>query len=153
MAENAVVEPSECEGIVKKYAPEILELVQRASVAFKEMSFSFSKLKVITKLGTEVYQLVDAMQDAIVKPEMTEEQKATAKVSFGKDLVYFIYLTINPLKSRFRWLPFKKTIERKLVLWLAEMGLETAMKLFDSVKDKIVAPMDAEGKAITIRVL
>ncbi|KKM14855.1 hypothetical protein LCGC14_1701940 [marine sediment metagenome] len=138
---------------IQKYGPEILALVQRASKAFAKMSFSLSKLKVIAQLGTEVYQLVDKIQDIIITENMTEEEKEAAKVAFGTDLIYFIYLTINPLKGKFTWLPFKKSIEKKVVLWLAEMGMESAMKLFDSIGSKVVESMSVKDQAIAFKVL
>lgn len=152
LKEKSTVEASEFDEALKKYGPQILDLVHRAAKAFKNVSFSFAKLKIISKLAVEVYQLVDTIQDVIITSEMTDQEKDEAKISFGRDLIYFIYLTINPLKNRLRWLPFKKMLEKKVVLWLAEMGLESAMKVIDSVKDKVVESM-AEGEAIAIKVL
>lgn len=120
------------EDALKDYGPEIAGLVERASNAFSNISFSFQKFRVVIGIGVEVYQLVDKMSDSILSDSMTVVEKESAKLDFGKDLTYFIWMTIDPLKGYFKWVPFKKSIEKLIVKWLAGYALETAADLLKS---------------------
>ena len=118
------------EECLKNYGPEISDLVERASNTLRELTFSLQKIRVVINIGTEVYQIVDQVQDCIISEDMSEPEKKTAKLEFGKDLIYFVWMTIDPLQDHLKWLPFKKIIERKLVKWLAGYSLEAAFDMF-----------------------
>lgn len=129
---ETVENPAKFEDALKKYGPEISDLVERASYALKDISFSFQKLRVVISIGIEVYQLVDNMSDCIVSEAMTKEQQKAVKMELGKDLTYFIWMTVDPIAGYVRWLPFKKTIEKWLVRWLASYAMETAMDMLEA---------------------
>jgi hypothetical protein len=120
------------EEIVKQHGPEIADLVSRASEAFKNIEFSFSKFRVIINIGVEVYQMVEEMGSSIVTDTMTPEEKQMAKIKFGQELIYFIYLTIDPLKNVLNWVPFKSTLEKKIVKWLSGLSLSAAVDFLKS---------------------
>jgi len=120
------------EECLKNYGPEISDLVERASNALKDISFSFQKIRVVINIGIEVYQIVDQMEDCVVSDDMTEEEKKAVKIEFGKDLTYFVWMTIDPLEDYLKWLPFKKAFEKMIVRWLAGYAMETAMDMFQA---------------------
>jgi len=72
------------------------------------------------------------MGGCIVSDTMTEEEQEKAKLEFGKDLTYFIWMTVDPLEGYFNWLPFKKSLEKWIVRWLAGYALETAMDMLEA---------------------
>ena len=127
-----IEDPAKFEDALKRHGPQIADLVERASDALKDMSFSFQKFRVVISIGIEVYQLVEEMSDCIISDDMDEEQQKAAKVEFGKDLTYFIWMTVDPIGGYVNWLPFKKTIEKWLVRWLAGYAMETAMDMLEA---------------------
>jgi len=133
---------SSFEDIVKQHGAEIADLVGRAREAFKNISFSFDKFRVIINIGIEVYQIVENMSSLIITENMSPEEKTKAKIEFGQELIYFIYLTIDPLKSVLNWVPFKATIEKKLVKWLSGMSLSAAA---DFLKSKGIEIMSVDA--------
>lgn len=139
------------EDALKKYGPEISDLVERASNALKDMSFSFQKFRVVISIGIEVYQLVEKMSDCIVSDGMSEEEQQAAKLKFGKDLTYFIWMAVDPIADYFKWLPLKKTIEKWLVRWLAGYALETALDI-ETAMDQQISTFGA-NEDITFRTL
>lgn len=149
------------EDIIAEYAPDISSLIERFSyhidnTNLKSMSGILSSFKFVISIGTEVYQIVEAISDDIVSDGMTEEEAQDAKIDFGKHLVYFIWKTIDPLKGRLYWIPFKATIEKKLVFWIAGMGIGAAIGLFDAkeTENKVKSfASSPEGKAIIIKAL
>ena len=124
------------EDILKQYGSQISDLVNRTSQAVSG-EISLSKLRVIINIAIEVYQLVEVMSSSIVKPDMLEEDKKTAKIIFGQDLTYFIWMTVDPLKSYFNWFPFKKSIEKKVVKILSGYGIKAAMDLLEANKQMV----------------
>jgi len=122
--------------ILKEYGPQIADLVERASKALHG-GFSFSMFRVVINIGIEVYQLVDQMSDKVVPPGYTGEQAQEAKVEFGKDLTYFIWKTIDPLGKYLNWLPFKKSIERRIVRWLAGYALDAALDMLTAQEEQV----------------
>lgn len=115
------------EDVLKQYAPAISDLIARASAGMQDIKFSFASFRWVINIGIEVYQIVDQMETSVVTAEMNSEQRRVAKVDLGKDLVCFVWITIDPLKNYLNWLPFKKTIERGLVRWLAGYALNAAV--------------------------
>jgi len=124
------------EDILKQYGSQISDLVNRTSQAVSG-EISLSKLRVIINIAIEVYQLVEVMSSSIVKPDMLEDDKKIAKVAFGQDLTYFIWITVDPLKDYFNWLPFKKTIEKKVVKILSGFGIKSALDILESNKQVV----------------
>jgi len=135
------------EDILKKYGPQIADLVERASQALHG-GFSFDKFRVVISIGIEVYQLVDQMADKVIPPGLSKDKQQEAKIEFGKDLTYFIWMTIDPLANYLNWLPFKKAIERRLVRWLAGYALDTALDMLLSQESQLVSAMSADQKYI-----
>ena len=149
------------EDVIAKYASEVSDLIERlskhiANTNLKSLTGIMSSFKFVISIGTEVYQIVEAISDDIVNSGMNETEAQEAKIDFGKHLVYFVWKTIDPLKGRLVWIPFKATIEKKIVFWVAGMGLEAAIGLFDAkdAEAKIEAfGASVEGKQIIIKAL
>ncbi len=129
---NSAPTPVVFEDIIKQHGEKIADLVARVSAHFNEWQFSkiISSFKFVINIGTEVYQIVEDMQDSIITDGMSEEEKNIAKTELGKDLTYFVWMVVNPLKNKWKWLPFKGAIERWIVKWLAGMSLNAAMDYF-----------------------
>jgi len=134
------------EDCLKDYGPEISDLVERASNALKDLSFSFQKLRVVINIGIEVYQVVEQMDDCVLVDGMTEEEKKAARIEFGRDLTYFIWMTVDPLADYLTWLPFKKKLEKLIVRWLAGYAMEAAIDMFTAQSQ--VNTMSAEAPLI-----
>lgn len=120
---------------VKRFGPQVADLVERFSAHFASLNgWSLEtvaqSLRFVINIGTEVYQIVETVKDLVVKPKMTPAEAHTAKVEFGQNLCYFVWMTVDPLKEKLSWLPFKKTIEKKVVFWVAGMALEHTVDLF-----------------------
>lgn len=123
------------EDIITDYSSDLMNLMERfrlqiSAVNLKSIGGILDSLRFVISMGTEVYQLVDAISDDIVLESMTEREKHNAKISFGKDLAYFVWKTIDPFHKKYRWIPFRNTIEKKLVMWVAGMGLNAASDFF-----------------------
>lgn len=123
------------EDCLKEYGPEIADLIERVSKHIKDhppLSFGgvIQTFKFIYSIAVETHQIVEAMAGCVIDDSMSEEEQHVAKVGFGKDLIYFIWMTVDPLQKKFNWIPFKRTIEKKLVMWLAGMALESTVDLF-----------------------
>lgn len=123
------------EDIIKEFGPQIADLVERVSQYKDNMPpitwrNALSIFRFVQSIATEVFQIVEAMKDAIVDGSMSEEEQRQAKVEFGTELVYFIWMTVDPLKGKFTWLPFKKALEKMIVKWLAGMAMESLVDLF-----------------------
>lgn len=120
---------------VKKFGPQIADIVSKFAEHFKNkpgwsVSTAFGSFKFVLNIGVEVFQIVEGMKSAIVTDDMPEEEQHAAKVDFGKDLIFFIWMSVDPLAGRLSWIPFKKTIEKKLVYWVAGMALDFTVDLF-----------------------
>jgi len=121
--------------MLKQHSSEIIDLVNRFKKASEELRpFKLGNIpslfRFIYNIAYEVHQIVAGMSSAIIKDGMTDAQKHQAKVDFGQKLIYFIYMAVNPLKDYFVWLPFKATIEKKLIFWLSGMALNSVVDLF-----------------------
>ena len=119
------------EDLLKEYGSQISDLTRRASNALSG-GFSFSKFRVIINIGIEAYQIVGHMVEKMVNPDMSKEELHQAKSALGSDLIYFIWMTINPLKNYCNWLPFKTRIEKWIVKLLAEYALNAAFDLLEA---------------------
>lgn len=140
---------------VKNYGGEIGDLIERVQQHFDGWKFTvsgaFASFRFVSSIAIEVYQIVDAMKDEIVPEGVTKEEAWLVKRKFGKDLTYFIWKIIGPLDKKFNWVPFKKTIEKRLVLWFAGMGMDTARSIFKANKE--VLSFSTNNKAVSIKAL
>ena len=140
---------------IKNYGDEIGDLIERVHKHFNGWKFTWgnalSTFQFVYNIAIEVYQIIDAMKDEIVPEGVTGEKAWDAKRLFGKQLVYFIWKVIGPLDKVFKWVPFKKTIEKKLVMWLAGMGLDSARKMFIANKD--VSSFSTNNNAVFMKAL
>lgn len=127
--------------MMKEHGHAIGDLIERLSNHFKGWEFSwktvFPSLKFVISISTEIYQIVDQMHDQIVSPDMTPKQQVQAKISFGKDLVWFVWTAVGPFDKTLTWIPFKKTIEKMVVRWLGGIGINAAMDFFNANKKEI----------------
>lgn len=124
---------------IKNHGELIGDLIERVQQHFDDWKLTwktaFSTFSFVTSIAIEVYQIIDTMQDEVVPDGLTGEQAWEAKKKFGKELIFFIWKTVGPLDKILTWIPFRKTIEKNIVMWLAGMGLETARKMFGANKE------------------
>ncbi len=147
--------PLTFEDCLKEHGTEIADLVERISKAIDQpFNHPIGYLRFVSSISFEAYQIVEAMSGCVVDESMSQEEQHTAKVGFGKQLVYFIWMTVDPLKDRFNWVPFKKTVVKRLVLWLAGMALESVVDLFEaSGRDKTTGVFKTEGQPLFIKAI
>lgn len=124
------------DAFVKEFGPKIADIVERFAAHFKNLppmsvSTVIGSLRFVINIGVEVYQLVEEMGKHVVPEGASPEQAKTAKIEFGKSLIYFIWKTVDPLKDKLNWLPFKSYIEKKLVFWIGEMAMRFTVDLFE----------------------
>ena len=140
---------------IKDRGDDVGDLIERVQQHFDGWQYSFSNLwsgfHFIYTIAIEVYQIVDSMHDEIVPDGLTGEKAWEAKKKFARELIYFIWQTVGILDKRFRWVPFKKTIEKKLVIWLAGMGMDAARNMFKANKE--VSSFSANNKVVFIKAL
>jgi hypothetical protein len=120
---------------LEQYGPKIADLTARVSeqiggLALKTLSDYIGLLRFVWNIGIEVYQLVQDLAGCVYTDTMTPEQKHDAQISFGVDLIYFIWLTADPFKNKFNWIPFKKTLEQRLIRFVARLALDSALDFF-----------------------
>ena len=140
---------------IKNHGDAIGDLVERVQQHFDGFKLTwknaFSTFHFIYNIAVEVFQILEAMKDEIVPDGLTGEKAWDAKVKFGKELIYFIWKTIGPLDKFLTWMPFRKTIEKKLVKWIAGMGLESARKMFKANKE--VGSFSVNSNAVFVKAL
>lgn len=145
---------------IKDYGGEIGDLVERVQQNFNlasrpvwkfSLSNIFSNFRFVYSIAIEVYQIIVAMEDKIVPDGLTGEKAWKAKREFGKNLIYFIWKAVDPLGKSFNWVPFKKTIEKNIVMWLAGMGIDTALSLFEANKE--ISSFVVNNKAVSMKAL
>ncbi len=121
---------------LKQYGPDIASVTERVSEKFKGISVksvsdAISLLRFISSIGFEVYQIVDHLSACALPDSLSEESKKSAKIDFGVELTYFVWVTVSPLEGKLSWIPFKKTIERKVVRWLSKTSIQFAYDYFN----------------------
>ncbi len=140
---------------VKEYGDEIGDLIERVQQHFdgRELTLkgAFPGFGFVYSIAIEVYQIIDAMKDNIVPDGLTGEAAWDAKRNFGVQLIHFIWKTVGPLDKRFNWIPFKKTIEKKIVFWLAGMGMDAARNMFKANKE--TSNFAVNNKAVSMKAL
>lgn len=132
---NKTDTPSKFEDVIKEFGAKIADLVERFANYWKTvkgLSFSSvgSTLRFVINIGVEVKQIVDDMTKHLVPANATDVEKKAIQSDFGKDLTFFVWKTVDPLKDKLNFIPFKATIEKKLVRWIAGMAIEFAYDLF-----------------------
>lgn len=121
--------------IINKHVRDIYDLINKIRKEFyakkwKSWAGILSTLQFIYSIALEVYQIVENIAGDIVPPGTPKAEQGKVKLNFAKELIYFIWQIIGPFDKAFNWIPFKKTIERKLVMWFAGMAIEAAHKFF-----------------------
>jgi hypothetical protein len=121
--------------IINKHTNDIYDLINKIRKEFyakkwKSWSGVLSTLQFVYSIALEVYQIIENIAGDIVPPGTPKAEQGKVKLAFAKELIYFIWKIIGPLDNSFNWVPFKKTIERKLVMWFAGMAIEAAHKFF-----------------------
>lgn len=120
----------------KDHAHEIADLIERVNKHFDNWDFTlrnlFRSFRFVVSISTEIFQIVEKMSDSIVSSDMTKVEREKAKMEFGRNLVWYVWTIIGPLDGKFRWIPFKKTIEKIVVDWLARVGIDAARDLFEA---------------------
>ena len=140
------------EDLLKTHGNEISDLVARVSEGIKNAKFSLSTMRWVVNISIEVYQIVDKMLDETVTPDMSEADRHKSKIDFGKELTYFVWMTVDPLAKYLSGIPFRKSIEKMLVKWVAGYALEATTTLIEKNLTKVfVASADANQPRITLR--
>lgn len=125
---------SKFDDLIKESGDKIASIVERFSTYWKgingwNLTTLVSTFRFVLNIGVEVSQLLVDMRKHIVTSTMTQEEAKTATTQFGQELTFFIWKTVDPLKNKLNWVPFKATIEKNLVYWLAGMSLEFGQDL------------------------
>lgn len=147
------VDSKKFDEVVQLHAAEIFDLIDRVTQHvknWKDWSFKsvLSSLKFVINIANEISQITN---DLYSKVAATDGTLAT-KLAFGQNLVSFVWFAIDPLKNKFTWIPFKKSIERSAVKYVAKIGLQAAFDMFD-VKDATVKTMSVDKPTGTVKCL
>lgn len=131
---------------VKKYGPQIADLVSRLSAKVNSLNLStwgdyFGLFKYIWSIAVEVWQLVSNIGGSLVL-EGTDEEKHAKELEFSTQLIYFVWFSVDPLKDKFNWVPFKKSIEKWLVTYCAKKALDVAIDFFNAQKARLTTSAD-----------
>lgn len=135
IAEKSFSSNADFEECIKKFGPALADLIDRAAAGLKDVKVSLSTLRWIINIGIETHQLVEQMVDFVVDDEMTPAEAREAKIEFGKELTYFIWKAIDPLAKYLYWLPFRQTLEREIVKWMAGLVMEATVDLLAAQRD------------------
>jgi len=119
---------------LKVFGPQIADVARRLGDVVRSFSVlslaeAFNTLKLASKIGFEIYQIVRGVKDCVLPEGLSEEQSKAKQIKFGKDLAYFVWLTAAPLEGKLKWVPFKKKIEEGLVKWVAGAAIELAFDM------------------------
>lgn len=124
------------EECIKQFGPQLADLSQRLGTKIKSISVhsigdAIDLIKFAANIGFEIHQLVDNIKGCVMPTPLPAAEAKERQIEFSKDLAYFVWLTADPLGPYLNWLPFKKTLERKLVRWIAGMAVELAADLLE----------------------
>lgn len=136
---------------IQKYGDEIGDLIERVNQWKSSTKGFFSTFKFAYSIAIEVFQIVNAMHAEIVPTGLSKDEEWQIKLEFGKQLTYFIWKTVGLLDKRLNWVPFKKTFEKKIVFWIAGMGLETFHNMFEANKE--ISTFAVNNKAVLAKAL
>jgi hypothetical protein len=132
------------EEVIAEYHDHVIDLIGRVKAEFSNWKFSWGNLwqtfRFVQGIVLEVVQIVDAISHKIVPPGTDKDREKQIKVEFTTEFTYFIWMIVNPLGDYFNWLPFKKTLEKRIVLWLAGIGAHAAFDFVGNLfADKVAA--------------
>ena len=114
--------------IISEYADQIVSLVARIKSEFTDWKLSVgnvtSAFRFILDIAGEVMVIVNELESKIVPPGATPEEAKLAKVAFGQELTYFVYLLWNP--RLVKWIPvgIESWLEKKIIYWLSGMAVD-----------------------------
>lgn len=128
------------EDVLKEYQPQIMDLIDRLHTKLATWKFSwsgiFDSFQFVKSISLEVVQMVNGIESKIIDPVATQEENKQKKISFSVQTACFIWAIVNPIGKYCNWIPFKKTIEKKLVNWIASMSVKAAFNFFDNKSNK-----------------
>lgn len=127
---------------LEKSAPNIADLIRRASSSMDADGLTgwfkaFSRLKMVYNIAFEAKQIVENIYNCCKTDGMTPQEAHDVKVGIGKQLVFFVWEAVDPLKKIV--FPFRKLIEQRLVLWLSGLALNSVVDLFEAHGNTISA--------------
>lgn len=123
------------DSLLQQYGPLMSDIIERfanylANMPPWSLNSVWNLFRFVGTISIEVHQLVQQMLAKHLPADMSEDEKHRVKVNFGKELVYFVWQVVDPLKDYFNWLPGKQWLVKKVVMWLAQMALENVVDLF-----------------------
>lgn len=126
---------------VQVFGPQMMDLATRlkgrlSSISVHSLSEAWDLLKFAKNIGFEVYQIIENVKGCVFKDGLTGDAAKQRELAFGKDLAYFVWLSVSPLEGKLTWVPFKKTIEEKLVKWIAGMAIQLAEDVLNKTVNK-----------------
>lgn len=126
---------SDFETCIKVSGPQVSDLAGRLSAEMKALKpFGwgklFSALKFVYNIAFEVAQIVQDMSGCLVPPNTSDADREKILITAGQDLTWFVWTMVDPFDGKFKWVLFKKTIEKKLIRWLAGLGISSVLHLF-----------------------
>lgn len=134
------------DGCVQQFAPKMIDLTDRLKTYFQSFSIksfgdALEAVKSAKNIGFEAYQIIMSVKGCVVPDGLSPEEEKAKTITFGKDMAYFIWLTVNPLAGKLSWMPFKTTLEKLAVRWIAALGIELA---YDLMQKNAVVKMSGE---------
>jgi len=135
--------------IVQDYADRITNIVERIKAEFGDWKLSIGNLvssfRFIIDIASEVAQIIAEIEPKIVPPNATPDEARQAKVLFGQELTYFIYMLWDP--RLVKWMPLwmESWLEKKIIYLLAGMSVDWALERFKA-NPVVAAPQAAPKK-------
>ena len=127
--------PLTFEDVITTHGPKLANLVDRVALHFNDWNGSLinvSTFKFVINIGFEVYQIVHDLSSSIITDDMSAVEKEKIQISLGTDLIYFVWMIVDPFRDKLKWLPFRRVLEKKTVKWLASMAIKAAMDFFET---------------------
>ena len=128
---------------VKLFGPRLVDIATRLGervrgISVKSIQDALSLIQFAAHIGFEIYQVTNDVKDCVIPEGLSEAESLARQIDFSKDLAYFVWLTADPLAGKLSWIPFKKTLEEKLVRFVAGAAAKLAIDLLKK-KDSSVA--------------
>ena len=121
--------------MISDYSDRIMAIVDKVKTEFAGWQWSLgnvaSAFRFVIDIAGDVTGIVKELEDKIVPDNATPEEAKQAKVQFGQELTYFVYLLWNP--RLVKWVPvgIETWVEKKIVYWLAGMAVDWSLDYLD----------------------
>lgn len=141
--------------LIQQYSGTIFDLVDRIKANFADWKFSFgdivSRWRFVVDIASEVTKIVNELSDKIVPANSTPEEAHKAKLVFGQELTYFIYLLWNP--RLIKWVPesVETWLEKYAVYWISGVVVDWALNYFEKDETTNVVKLKSFGQTYCLQ--